>query len=427
MLNRLLWMETARTGNVLGQFHALMTSTMLLVIQFSFAIALAPRFALFALGLFVIGGAIALPLARTSRKRGSAVSDALAEIGDDGHRMHVALKSAIAERETGEFLKRYRVSAHRLADAEVTLATGIAKSRGISSILAGLLATVLLLAGALLFETPVTLLLPLLVIFARLSGPAQQALQSWLSTVGQIEAFARIEPWLGPDEVKEGPIDPLDWRALALTEVVLDTKDHFRLGPLSLTIERGSTLAIVGPSGSGKSLLLDLLSGLLPADSGLIQIDGQPLIEPVAASWAHSLSYVGQDSLLMGSTLAECLGNEDEVRFKILAEVVGLDCKRFDLSSAIGPGGSLLSGGERQRIAILRGLLRDPTLLILDEATASLDLEAERTVLQRIRSAMPDCTILLVSHRPQSVIDFERIISLPEARVVDNDHSPRHS
>lgn len=426
MLHRLLWMETARTGSALGQFHAMAISVLLLIIQFGFALALAPGFALFALGLFLVGGAIALPLARASRRRGAAIGDALAAIGDDGHRMQVALKSAMAERETGDFLERYRASAHRLADAEVALATGIATSRGISAMLAALAATALLLAGVLLFETPVALLLPLLIIFARLSGPAQQALQSWLGMVGQIEAFARIDPWLGRIEAQDKAGEPIDWKTVDLDRAVVDTKDRFRLGPVSMTITRGDSVAITGPSGSGKSLLLDLLSGLLPADEGSIEVDGQAMTGPVAQGWARGLAYVGQDSLLMGGTLAECLGSDDETEFRKCATIVGLDSERFDLSTPIGPGGTLLSGGERQRVALLRGLMRQPTLLILDEATASLDLEAEQQVLANIREAMPGCSIVLVSHRPQSVVDFDHVVTLVGGRVVDIAGPSRH-
>ena len=173
----------------------------------------------------------------------------------------------------------------------------------------------------------------------------------------------------------------------------------------ALAIPARKTTAIVGVSGSGKTTLLDLLSGLIPPDSGSIKVDGLAVREIPA--WRKSIAYIPQETLILGGTLRDNLvwGNarpSEEEMWDALAQAALAETVRrmpHGLETEIGERGVKLSGGEKQRLARARALLRRPQLLILDEATSALDAKNQRLVLDSIRTMHGSTTVLIVTHR----------------------------
>ena len=162
---------------------------------------------------------------------------------------------------------------------------------------------------------------------------------------------------------------------------------------ISFTINRGESIGIVGPTGAGKSTLVDVLLGLLPPTSGRVVIDGEPL-EGRERAWQRQIGYVSQNIYLLDDSLRRNIafgipdGAIDEARLQAavtqarLDEVVaGLPSR---LETVVGENGVLLSGGQRQRVAIARALYHDPAVLFFDEATAALDTQTEREVTEAI-------------------------------------------
>lgn len=197
------------------------------------------------------------------------------------------------------------------------------------------------------------------------------------------------------------------------------------LSGITLSIAPGEKVALIGKSGSGKTTLLHLLAGLAEAQSGLLTIDGHAAAHYATAQLRRGLVYSAQDATLFDATIWEniLLGmdepDEDVVEAAIRAS--GLDgfvsrtvegyCRR------VGPRGSRLSGGQRQSVLLARALVRDPTVLLLDEPTASMDVGSEQAVIRGLRDATRDRTLIVATHRLALLDMVDRVIWLDDGKV----------
>lgn len=202
--------------------------------------------------------------------------------------------------------------------------------------------------------------------------------------------------------------------------------DEAVLKNVSLTIQPGKVTAIVGPSGSGKTTLFALLERFYHPQSGLIRMGAHPMEEFSLASWRSQIGYVSQESPLLAGTIREniCYGIERDVPDEDLARVVDMACATEfihplpdGLDTEVGERGMKLSGGQRQRIAIARALLRNPKILMLDEATSSLDSNSERIVQEALQNLMKGRTTLVIAHRLSTVVDADTIFFLDKGVV----------
>jgi ATP-binding cassette subfamily C protein len=196
---------------------------------------------------------------------------------------------------------------------------------------------------------------------------------------------------------------------------------------VSLSIAAGQTTAIVGPSGSGKSTLADLLLGLIVPEQGRVLVDETPLTPDLLPSWRDQIGYVPQDSFHFHDTVrANLLWARPEASEGELWEALEIAAAGFvarlpqGLDTVLGDRGVLLSGGERQRIALARALLRRPAILILDEATSSLDSENERRVQEAIERLHGRLTIVVITHRLTAVRATDAIHVLEAGRLVES-------
>ncbi|WP_010204850.1 ABC transporter ATP-binding protein [Salinibacterium sp. PAMC 21357] len=198
------------------------------------------------------------------------------------------------------------------------------------------------------------------------------------------------------------------------------------LRELSLDIPLGSSLGIVGPSGAGKSTLVDLLLGLSVPTGGLIDIDGEPLTDVIRA-WRERVGYVPQRVALFDGSIAQNVAltwddnfDRDRVRDALekarLTTLVASRDKGID--ERIGERGVSLSGGQQQRLGIARALYADPLVLVLDEATSSLDTKTEDEITQAIRSLHGEVTLISVAHRLSTIKDYDQVAYLEGGRIV---------
>jgi ATP-binding cassette, subfamily C, bacterial len=196
---------------------------------------------------------------------------------------------------------------------------------------------------------------------------------------------------------------------------------------VSLEIASRRVTALVGPSGAGKTTLADLAVGLLTPSSGTVLVGGKPLAEFDLQSWRAVVGMVPQDPFLFHDTIRANLlwarpDAEDADLWAALdlAAASGLvSSLPAGLESVVGDRGSLLSGGERQRIALARGLLRQPELLVLDEATSSLDTENELAVRDALARLHGRLTMLVIAQRLSTVSHADKIAVLDAGRVVE--------
>ena len=198
------------------------------------------------------------------------------------------------------------------------------------------------------------------------------------------------------------------------------------LSEISFTLPKGQMVALVGPSGSGKSSIVDLLTGLYTPTAGRIFIDEAPLDNLDLLSWQQRLGVVSQDTFLFNASIAEniAFGTPSATMDQIRASCAAAQAAGFieslpeSYNTLVGERGYRLSGGQRQRLSLARAILRDPELLILDEATSALDSQSERLVQEAIERFERNHTVLVVAHRLSTIVRADQILVLDGGRIV---------
>ncbi len=197
------------------------------------------------------------------------------------------------------------------------------------------------------------------------------------------------------------------------------------LDRLTLTVEPGQTVALVGPSGAGKTTVLQLLLRFYDPDSGTIRLDGTDIARTDPADLRRHIGIVPQDPVIFGTSAAENIrygrpgATDAEIRAAgQAAHATFLDTLPQGYETFLGEKGIRLSGGQRQRIAIARAILRDPAVLLLDEATSALDAESEQAVQLALAALSANRTTIVIAHRLATVRKADRIIVLDQGRIV---------
>ncbi|WP_420490540.1 ABC transporter ATP-binding protein [Neobacillus drentensis] len=198
------------------------------------------------------------------------------------------------------------------------------------------------------------------------------------------------------------------------------------LKDISFSAEAGKVTAIVGPSGSGKTTLFSLLERYYQPQQGVIRLGQEPINQFSLLSWRSQIGYVSQESPIVAGTIRDniCYGMDAQVdveEIKRVAKMAFADQFIAELpkgyDTEVGERGIKLSGGQRQRIAIARAFLRDPKILMLDEATSSLDSKSEQVVQTALQNLMKGRTTLVIAHRLSTVIDSDQIIFLEKGKI----------
>ena len=197
---------------------------------------------------------------------------------------------------------------------------------------------------------------------------------------------------------------------------------------LSVEIEPGQRVGLVGPSGGGKSTLVSLMQRFYEVQNGRVLIDGHDIARVTEESLHNAIAVVPQDTGLLNRTLLENIryGRPDATDAEVWEAATAARCRPFieslphGLDTMIGDRGLKLSGGQRQRIAIARAFLKDAPLLLLDEATSALDIEAEEAIREALENLMAGRTVIAIAHRLATLRNFDRILVLQGGRVVED-------
>lgn len=451
----LRWFTRARTGDVLsrltrdlseiqgaatGAFLSLGVSVLTLLLTVGLLLAYEPW-------LFLLSGLllpVALLVARMFRTRLIGETRGLREANADLAAYLVETLSSARHvrthgRERSEarrFLGRQRALLGRILRYQILSAL----AQGVPGLLVGLSAIVVLLYGGwrvIRFQMELGDLIAFSMLQSRLFQPLQGLVALYLQLQRARVSVDRVcEIMEMPGENLDPPdATPLPPVAGAVTfEKVGFAYDpgHPVLSDISFRVAPGETVAIVGRSGAGKSTLMDLLLRLHAPTEGRILIDGHDIAGATRQSLVRQVAVVAQDPVLLHASLLENLrygrpdASVDAVRSAL--EAVGLlefaEALPDGLGTPVGERGARLSGGQRQRVAIARALLKDPRILILDEATSSLEASADRAILAALRRLMAGRTTFIVTHRTSGILDADRVLVLDGGRVAESgDHA----
>ena len=422
--------------------HLTLQSTVaivLLCVQLGIALLISPAVALIVLALLAGGALVLRPTLRRSRQLGTEFVESSFRLTDDTNQFLGGLKLAFSQNLQDGFATEFRQT---LAYGSLR-ETAFARQRSIGQIaltsLAAAIAGIALLLGFGVFGTSPASLIALLVVLGRMSGPAaqiQQNLQHIAHNLPAYDQISRLEHDLATatdmtrrDKAAASSGVPRG-RDIAFSAVSFTHGDPDEppsgVMDVSFVLHRGEFVGIGGASGAGKTTLVDLLVGLLSPDRGVISVGGERLDAANIAAWRDRISYVSQDPYLFNDTIAHNLrwarpdATDDDMRRALaLADADGMVANLPQaLDTIVGERGSRLSGGERQRIALARAFIRQPALLILDEATNAIDVAGERVILDRLAALEPRPTVLMVAHREQSLALCERMLMLDGGRLV---------
>ena len=226
------------------------------------------------------------------------------------------------------------------------------------------------------------------------------------------------------DEHLEGNVHPKD-NTITFSNVTFGYGETAVLKNISLKFPEKTITALVGPSGSGKSTVTKLIGRFWDVDSGEITLGGVSVKDMPTEKLLGKISVVFQDVYLFHDTIEQNIkmGKEDATREEVIEAAKKASCHEFIMSlpdgydTMVGEGGSTLSGGEKQRISIARALLKDAPIVLLDEATASLDPENEVLIQSAISELVFDKTVIIVAHRLQSIMNADQIVVLDDGNV----------
>jgi ATP-binding cassette subfamily B multidrug efflux pump len=221
----------------------------------------------------------------------------------------------------------------------------------------------------------------------------------------------------------------IEIKGLTFSYETTNKNDHRvpTLRDINLTIEPGSRVGLVGPVGSGKSTLVNLLARVYPVPEGTIFLDGVDITTLPVASLRKNIGFVPQEAFLFSRTLREniAFGQPESSDAQILKALQisnlerDLETMPDGMETMVGERGVMLSGGQRQRATLARAVIGNRSILILDDSLSSVDADTERTILARLDSLLKDRTSILISHRLSSLAVVDRIIVMDRGRIAE--------
>lgn len=268
-------------------------------------------------------------------------------------------------------------------------------------------------------------------IFSQLMTPAKSFSTAFYHIQKGLASFDRVEEILMVEnkiQEIENPRDISNFiKDIQYKNISFSYEEKIVLNNVSLSIKKGQTIALVGRSGSGKSTFVDLLPRFYDVDKGEILIDGINIKDLNLKSLRHLMGYVHQEAILFNDSFANniAFGQDDTSLEKLWEASRVAKADEFITDSPdgmdwiIGDRGNKLSGGQKQRISIARALYANPEILILDEATSSLDTESEREVQQALKELMKNRTTLIVAHRLSTIIQADQIVVFKDGHIVE--------
>ncbi|HVS97383.1 MAG TPA: ABC transporter ATP-binding protein [Puia sp.] len=424
-------------SSVVSTLEGLIKDPLTIIGYLSYMVWLSPRLSLFLLILLPLTGFLIGRISRTLKRQSKDASIRLGEslsVLDEtlggiriikGFGAELLMRARFLQINDNLFHIRNKMNARRDLASPLTETLGIV-----------ILTIILYYGGMLIFRThghgfSGGDLITYIAVFAMLINPAKTLSTSIFNVQRGAAAMERVEDLLkAPVTIHD---DPEAKKLAAFNDriefqgVGFSYDDTSILAGIDLVIEKGKTVALVGSSGAGKSTLADLIPRFHDVSEGRLLIDGVNIKDYSLRSVREQMSIVTQEPILFNDTIAAniALGKPDATMDEIIRAATIANAHNFitqkeeGYQTNIGDRGSKLSGGERQRLTIARALLKNPPILILDEATSSLDTESERLVQDAINKMMEHRTSIVIAHRLSTIRHADEIIVLRKGRIVE--------
>lgn len=438
-----LSVESDRVLKGLRALLALISSVAMIVIYSAMSAWISWRVTVAAAGIGLLVIPIVIPWVKKSRGSGSRLTNSTRlfyrQILD-----HLAgIKESRSMNAQDQHTKAFNTIAKSISAARMDLETAKAMGRFLFSSAIALAISLVIYIAITFASVASGDLIVLVAIFSRLTPRLLSAQTNYQDFANSLPAWDSVQTlkqeFSSFEEIDEqlsvSAPGPTFTNVLHLSDVSFRYGAEIRpaLDRINLVIPSGSITAIVGKSGSGKSTLANLLLGLLRPESGRITADDCDILDDIRA-WRQQVGYVPQESFLLNATLRENLqwgspNATDEDMRRALQKASALDVLESvpdGLDSPVGERGDQLSGGQRQRIAIARALLRNPSILILDEATAALDERNQLRILGTLRELKKRMTIVMITHSLASLAIADNVIHMADGHILsdDSEHTP---
>lgn len=428
-------------SSVINLLESLFREPVTIILFFSYLVILSPQLTLFLILFFPVSGLIIGRIGRTLKRQGTAVQEKLGQILSTieetlgGMRIIKAFNAEDIQYQKFKtqndelFTVKNRVNRKRDLASPVTEVLGIAVVTG-----------VLWYGGRLVlrdsFLNPGDFLTYIL-IFSQIIQPSKILSAASYNIKKGAASVERIESLINETVTIQDPADPVYLqsfdKSIEFRNVSFYFDDARILHNINLKIEKGKTVAFVGSSGAGKSTLADLIPRFHDATTGEILIDGIDIRKYSLESLRNHMGIVTQEPILFNDTIKGNISmgkanvkDEDIKRAAEIANAAGfINQKEEGYNTLVGERGGKLSGGEKQRVTIARAVLKNPSILILDEATSSLDTESEKLVQDAINNLMENRTSIVIAHRLSTIRNADEIIVLRKGEIIErgNHHS----
>jgi subfamily B ATP-binding cassette protein MsbA len=420
--------------SIVGTLEGLIREPLTILIILFWLVFLSPLLSLFLVVLLPLMGFIIGRISRSLRKQSTMAQEQqglLLSVLDETLTGLRVIKAFNAEKLLGNrfftannFLHNLRVKMSFRRD----LASPISEFLGVLT-----LSCILWFGGKLVFDQYIepAAFITYVVFFTQIINPAKALSTAFYNAQRGASAIQRIEEILKAPLAVEEAANPKQLatfqKSIEFRNVTFKYEDITILDNINLTIEKGKTIALVGSSGAGKSTLADLVPRFHDVTSGELLIDGVNIKDYSLLSLRDQMGIVTQEPILFNDTIASniALGNpvatidEIEEAARIANAHDFIMHKEENYQTNIGDRGNKLSGGERQRVTIARAVLKNPPILILDEATSSLDTESERLVQDAINKMMANRTSIVIAHRLSTIRHADEIIVLQKGKIVE--------
>jgi len=437
-VTHLLSGDIQRIGSAANFMVQFLAALVLTAVQIAIALMLAPGLTAIAVGLIALGAGANFVMLGRVHNLGARLSGTGIALMHETAQFLGGLKLAAGQNRQADFVAEFEGSLAALKRQQFAFIRQQSRSRLAATVVTGLVGALIAFVGLTVLDTPPPLLIAMLLIFARISGPAMQISQA-------VQQFAHMLPAYG--EVSRLELDlaatpqappcqgaaPITPGAIVFRDVSFRYQDSRQsagaIVGLNLTIAPRTFVGVSGPTGAGKTTFADLLIGLLQPDAGEITVGGTPLRGAAAVQWRDHVSYVAQDPYLFRDTIRRNLlwANPHASEAELWQALVVAGADDFvagmasGLDTLVGERGILISGGERQRLCLARAVLRHPWLFVLDEATSAIDIATERKILTAVVGLNPRATIVMIAHRDESLSSCDRIVRFENGGLVGDE------